>query len=220
MTNTSETVKLDGKPIIFTVKMVNAIMAGQKTQTRRMSELKKINANPGFYAFKYFTRFGKIGCAGMESDNRKAVFYSESTDEFVFVKMPCETGMKLWVRETFFDRGKRAKTRYLYCADYDLNRLTEFKSAGYRWKPSMDMSRTASRITLEITDIGVERLRDISEDDARAEGVQIFGGKFKTFRRKFARSWDSIYSTGSWDKNPWVWKITFSEKISVKNESE
>lgn len=101
-----------------------------------------------------------------------------------------------------------------YCADG--------KSAG-PWTPSIHMPRWASRITLEVTGIKVERLQDISEEDARAEGVERsditgmyhptpFAGEVHaklTARQAFESLWKAINGPDSWDANPWVWAITF-----------
>jgi hypothetical protein len=78
------------------------------------------------------------------------------------------------------------------------------------WKPSIHMFRWASRITLEITGVRVERLQDISEADAIAEGCQCSGVPASlTNRGAFAKLWESINGTGSWDANPWVWVVEF-----------
>lgn len=98
------------------------------------------------------------------------------------------------------------------------NRKTD--RAVNKWRPSILMPRWASRITLEVLNIRVERLQDISEDDARAEGVEeLKPGLFKTYNCKegftttakmaYSTLWDEINGVGSWDKNPWVWVIEF-----------
>lgn len=95
-----------------------------------------------------------------------------------------------------------------------------------KWRPSIHMPRWASRITLEITSVKVERLRDISEEDAEAEGVEqdSFGhwfdyslptnyreavSSFSTASASFMSLWNSINGKGSWESNPWVWAISF-----------
>lgn len=77
-----------------------------------------------------------------------------------------------------------------------------------RWTPSIHMPRTASRILLEITDVRVERLRSMSQDDARAEGVIAASGPMEA-GLAFRELWDSIYGEESWKANPWVWVIEF-----------
>jgi hypothetical protein len=87
----------------------------------------------------------------------------------------------------------------------------------YRWKPSIHMPRAASRITLEITGVRVERLQEISHDDAKAEGIAELNATYGDLRNErlsvpqhiFANLWESINGTGSWDANPWVWVVEF-----------
>ena len=114
-------------------------------------------------------------------------------------------GDRLWVRETFCYHDDLA--RYLYKAD---------GVTGVKWKPSIFMPRIASRIMLEITGIRVERLQDISEEDAIAEGVdgeneaaKIGAEWYEKPKRAYRRLWKSINGTGSWDLNPFVWVIEF-----------
>lgn len=88
------------------------------------------------------------------------------------------------------------------------------KGKGRKWKPSIHMPRWASRINLEITDIRVERLQEINEEDAKHEGVKrINAGDFgmETWSSAFRNLWDSINSKRGygWDTNPWVWVIEF-----------
>ena len=82
------------------------------------------------------------------------------------------------------------------------------------WKPSIHMPRWASRLTLEITDVRVERLNEISEEDAIAEGVSVDGvgnpgGPMRVHQRAFKILWNQINGPDSWAANPWVWAITF-----------
>lgn len=122
-------------------------------------------------------------------------------------------GDRLWVRETFridfmaSELGKIKKSNINYKAD-KINYTKEWK-----WHPSIFMPRKYSRITLEITDIKVERVQDISQEDQIAEGIIIpsvweVNGYKKT---KFTAIWDNInYKRGyGWDNNPWVWVISF-----------
>jgi hypothetical protein len=99
---------------------------------------------------------------------------------------------------------------------FDADGLTDqdsedFKAWGFKRRPSIHMPRTASRINLEITRVRVERLQDISERDAMAEGVKnslhLPGGRFA--RENFEHLWWSINGEGSWEANPWVWVVEF-----------
>ncbi len=119
-------------------------------------------------------------------------------------------GDRLWVRETF-----------CWPEDYS---IPIYRTDGEEppsmecWKPSIFMPRAASRILLEITDVRVERLQDISEEDAKAEGVESWAESDKILERLLARSqpsqifkalWQSISGPESWNENPFVWVITF-----------
>ena len=94
-------------------------------------------------------------------------------------------------------------------------RATEFAPDTLRWYPSIYMPRWASRITLEIISVRVERLQDISEPDAMAEGVCAGDWEYdngegtESARESYQRLWESINGPGSWDANPWVWVIEF-----------
>lgn len=182
---------MKARPILFSAPMVQALLEGRKTQTRRIVKCpEKLPPEP-------------------ESFEHNGWGFSQSINGGRFswpFKCPHgEPGHLLWVRETFcvptdFDTGKKC--------------LPEYK-ATYRgkafdgcWKPSIHMPRQLSRITLEITDIRVERLQDISEEDAKAEGTQPegTGGEASAW---FAHAWEKIHSLQSWLDNPWVWVIEF-----------
>ena len=108
------------------------------------------------------------------------------------------------------------KTDIVYRAD------EKYPDAGYyNWKPSIFMPRLASRILLEITDIRVERVKDISEKDAQAEGITTAwhgGAKEKTYIGEYSILWDEINRAGGngWEKNPFVWCISFQVVNNAK----
>jgi hypothetical protein len=124
-----------------------------------------------------------------------------------------QVGDQLWVRETFCDATDGLHGRVLYRATGD---------TACKWKPSIFMPRAASRITLEITSVRVERLQDISETDALEEGI-VSAGDGNGFqladtthysndqRESYASLWESLNGEGSWDLNPWVWVIEFKK---------
>lgn len=105
-----------------------------------------------------------------------------------------------------------------YKADLD---SAEAKSM--KWRPSIHMPRWASRITLDVVDVRVERLQDISEEDAKAEGCEEItpgfyrnylstdGATFYSAAMSFQSLWESINGPDSWDANPWVWVVTFKK---------
>ena len=180
--------------MIFNGEMVRAILGGRKTQTRRPVKFPVIDKN--------------MGCelAGNELAGELAAGNYWNSP---FGK----PGDRIWVRETFGDCG----VRLAYRADTDDGAKCKVE----RWTPSIHMPRWASRILLEITDVRVERLKSISEEDACAEGVEFdcmhcdgpFGGcdctQPDSAGEAFATIWKSIYGADSWQANPWVWAITF-----------
>ena len=131
---------------------------------------------------------------------------------------PCgRPGDRLWVQETWgalphMMGGVQPETlRYRADGEYQNERGT------WRWRPGIHMPRWASRITLEITDVRVERLQDISGMDAKREGVSVpahipeDGADLDYARRGFRRLWEEIHGECSWDANPWVWVIEFKK---------
>ncbi|EIL99106.1 hypothetical protein [Rhodanobacter thiooxydans] len=203
-------------PILFSAPMVRAILEGRKTVTRRIAKgVHFVHAVAGEALKSADSAGGRIPCP-----------YGQPGD-------------RLWVREAFgyeFDTplGTNAPPdRVIYRADA--------KHAGkVGWSPSIHMPRTASRITLEVTGVRVERLQAISEDDAIAEGihtVQIGSGYRDSYsatpvtwadaveqaavthedpRLAFRDLWESINGSGSWNVNPWVWVVEFKRVEAQK----
>ena len=186
------------RPILFSGPMVRAILDGSKTQTRRT--FKGTTEHKGPYSPAY-----------MEAHQQASGWGSI-----------CPYGIpgnQLWVRETWqhnigngppiIYRADHGAAQSVYEADLATG---AWKVAVSGWRPSIFMPRAASRILLEITDVRVQRLQEISEGDARAEGVtpnafeqtsDNWGGVL------YRRLWEQINGPGSWDANPWVWAITF-----------
>lgn len=186
--------------ILFSAPMVRALLAGTKTQTRRVVKPQPEKRHP-FLAFR---------------KRRGPDFWLwPNAREEVIAECPYgKPGDRLWVRETHcaFDVG-----RVHYRADHALDPAAD-KAHGIRWTPAIHMPRWASRITLEITGARVERLQDISEADATAEGSRDWAGEQDTPARDipggetrliYRQLWESINGAGSWDANPWVWVIEF-----------
>jgi len=175
------------KPIIFSAPMVRAILKGRKTQTRR--PVKPQPALSGSWHGHEFSVGGRD-------------FYCPYG----------KPGDLLWVRESF--AGGPTKNEYpvlLYRADFKdgyAPAALRFMTAK-KWTPSIYMPRWASRLTLRITDVRVERVRDISEADAQAEGV--YTDPACPAYDSFQTLWNSINSKRGhgWDVNPWVWVLTF-----------
>ncbi|WP_130995545.1 hypothetical protein [Klebsiella variicola] len=204
--------------MIFNAEMVRAILDGRKTQTRRPIKWKQ-------------TRFTEIG----EREDGSKWPWSEDAEHACDFWHPCPFGAlgdRIWVRETFaaLEPGsyEQVKPQDGHCQDLryaatDRLAKSDADIRGYKWVPSIHMPRWASRILLEITDVRVERLNAISEEDARAEGI-IDGGCLNCGEPEpcgcanpepdatdaFAYLWQSIYGQENWNANPWVWVIEFN----------
>ncbi|MFB2682766.1 hypothetical protein [Shewanella mangrovisoli] len=206
------------RPIIFNTEMVRAILDGRKTQTRRpMNPQPKPDTETSLGGYWF-------PCAAFQSmvhveDLKNPLWRGMASDACPI----CSVGDQLWVRETFADCGPRLT----YKADEDDGAHCVVK----RWTPSIHMPRSAARIILEVTDIRVERVKDIKEQDAIAEGMAFtnyglnqFGNQLpgwlwrnsnkheeclSSAKWAFLNLWESIYGEQSWQSNPWVWVIEF-----------
>lgn len=178
------------RPILFSGPMVRAILEGRKTQTRRALKPQPPKqtavVDPYNHDIEHFTAWTADNKMMLSRGNIKNTAHWR-----------CPYGLpgdRLWVRESFCSVDN-----------------TEF--GGTKWKPSIFMPRAASRITLEITSLRVERLQEISEDDAKAEGVSQHPNYpkefFSSWTAAYKHLWNSINGPGSWNTNPWVWVIEF-----------
>jgi len=219
------------KPILFSAPMIRAILEGRKTQTRRI-----IKPQPSNYKRKtefpdkkrkprhekeYFDAYngGPHWCWWDEYDRMGPDW----------IKCPYGSkGGALWVRENFWHwghyvpNGETLKGKPAFTFEPSGEKIS-FKEAacvpdnrqefGWHKRPSIFMPRWASRITLEIKDISVERLNDISEADVKAEGIEDIGytGDFTGayYFQKFTELWESINGADSWQENPYVWVVEF-----------
>lgn len=203
------------RPILMNAPMVRATLADLKLQTRRAMPSQV--CEPG--------RVAMAGPGYCEIVNKHGVHIPGFHCPFG------QPGDRLWVRETWHGTKGEPNVygngclRY-YRADYEDHPAYP---QPFRWTPSIHMPRWASRITLEVTGVRVERLQAISEADARAEGVlqwaaelamnpkvsetdiQAMAEKYGTgsLRGGYAALWEEINGPGSWDANPWVWVVEF-----------
>lgn len=197
-------------PILFSTLMVRAILDGRKSQTRRIVKFNSIFS---------------------EKD------ISEFTPEFIIKRFnpKYQPGDCLWVRETWylsdFNEELLFGTKWLFKAD-----VPDANHHLFKWRPSIFMPHAACRIKLEVMDVSVERLQDISHLDAFEEGIGKEGEGWKSYeiihsgRHKgepsphsyilnqnpitsYMELWESINGLGSWDKNPWVYVIKFRRRI-------
>ena len=197
------------RPIIFSAPMVRAILSGAKTQTRRI-----IKPQPNIIY-------------RLTDDKIQVVHTNQGAcDDIDLADSQFVVGRRLWVREAFIHEPAD------YCWEASVSipcrpALTVYRAdhegdtRGAGWKPSIHMPRWASRITLEITDVRVERLQDISEADAIAEGcrpirpeIVLDGLIIRTGRSavdEYRQLWQSIHGPESWNANPWVWVIEFKK---------
>ncbi|KVE11301.1 hypothetical protein WI92_18755 [Burkholderia vietnamiensis] len=225
------------RPILFSGPMVRAILEGRKTQTRRVMKHQPPDDIAPITVARYHPTI--VDRNGDEAPGDE-IFGAFSDDGEWGCKSPFgEPGDRLWVRETHEVRrigteltiGGIPMRRYAGVAykaddgraevDIDLNTFQELDAKESRgWTPSIHMPRWASRITLEITGVRVERLQSISESDARAEGVTIEEHHMRGYCagawrppsiRAFHDLWDSLNAVRGhgWDVNPWVWTIEF-----------
>jgi hypothetical protein len=197
------------KPILFNTEMVQAILEDRKNQTRRTKGLENISSHATIIEPKsnpnkqgnWITKF-KL---------------SSNPDRFEItdvIKCPYEVGDVLWVRETccplqivdVFDNEQ-----ILYRTD--LKAETFIKEIGGNWKPSIFMPKHACRIFLKVKLIRAERLQDISEEDAIAEGLIQHEKKTDWLTAKFGFQiiWEKINGKESWKQNPFVWVIEFEQ---------
>lgn len=220
------------KPILFSGEMVKAILDGRKTVTRRIIKLKYGNTH-----IKWLTNECGTCLVEMQNDIEGETFGKNPNGTTWQKLLACreiapqyKKGNILYVRETFcaYDADHVIDgVKYAYKADATAYSEEIRRQYGYKWHPSIHMPREAARIFLRVTNVRVERLQDINEEQSRAEGcVDIHAktgdGKFDdviefdlTAREVFAELWDSLNAKRGygWDENPWVWVIEF-EQIS------
>lgn len=214
------------RPILFSGPMVRAILAGQKTQTRRAAI--KTSQPRNVYISDFDAEEVKIEIENKHSGQR---YWKQ-----------CPFGIpgdRLWVRESGWERPERTAKmmregadtwpRYAYAADNwsDQDR-DDFKAWGFKPRPSIHMPRWASRILLEITCVRVERLQEISEADALAEGIESLTGDktiyhwdfpkprpkhavsgYKSAQSAYKELWAELNGRESLDDNPFVWVVEF-----------
>lgn len=202
------------RPILFSGPMVRAILEGRKTQTRR-------------------TLSPAVDCDSWHYDAGDGVWFPwvEKTESIPASAIRCPfgfTGDTLWVRETW--TPTTVKENCVYRADFRDRRGDFWDSiaeddSDVRWRPSIFMPRHFSRISLCVVSVRVERLQDISESDAKAEGIEFQDDEkeawrgwrsfdetclFETALESFREGWDRINGKRApWSSNPWVWVVSF-----------
>lgn len=227
------------KPILFSAPMVQAILDGRKTQTRRIIKSKH---ESGLFQVCSRKSDGQITeITSLDWDERPRNDCSND------IQPLAKVGDILWVRETYTilepEHCEGMKVRFYYKASHHLTneewRLECIEDGyTYKWKPSIFMPKAACRIFLEVTNVRVERLQDISEKDAKDEGIEF--SKLRTFPdyrnylirdsaplhikfqylnpiKSFQSLWQSINGKESWKANPWVWVYSFKQVSKPEN---
>jgi hypothetical protein len=227
--------------------MVQAILEGRKTQTRRTKGLDFINLFPNHY------ELNGIGMKNVRSIERMEFksFYilkNKMSEQIVNVDFPYEIDDIIWVRENFYTQENfnhwsiaqifHCKVEIFYTADIPYYNIKRPLNRGKN-RPSIHMPKEAARIFLKVTNIRFEQLNDITEADSIAEGVYenpLFGhncylcgkkghvgtpncedGFFHTAKDSFFSLWESINGKQSLESNPWVWVIEFERVEKPEN---
>lgn len=223
------------RPILFNAEMVKAILSGRKTQTRRVMKPQPSSGVRKSVLVKSGTEDGhgrELVCPlGQPGDQ---LWVRET-----FATLGNEDGCAIDWQENLVKAGGPDAARVYRASceqrpgNYGLWSIpddafwkphTENMQYEGSWVPSIHMPRWASRIQLEITNVGLQRLQEISSGDAVREGIcqlpasgrycinpgdQYFGGASKSAKEVYSWLWESIYGEGSWDANQWVWVIEF-----------
>lgn len=208
-------------PILFKTEMVKAALDGNKSNTRRTKGLEKINEDPNVWHKPFF-----------DNVTRHWNFWQVNTGDVLSVKCPYGgAGDLLWVRETWRIEKENPVRDLNTMAIIDYDKPTiQYKADKLPhiqeilkpyWKPAIFMFKKDARLWLEIISVRPERLQEITEEDAIAEGVERLGDQYVEYFRKepyttysariaFESLWDSINAKKHpWESNPWVWRIEF-----------
>ena len=208
------------RPIIFSAPMVKALLDGHKSQTRRIAKIKwRDAANQDFTGWRPeqvgATHWQLIGGMGVGAN----------------IAAPCAKGDRLWVRETHSTHNAHGTDRQdgkrwgpwgglPTAVSPDGERIAYYREGFDRcgfssWRPSIHMPRWASRLTLVVTDVRVQRLREISAEDVAAEGacelafIPATEEDTAEARAVFRDIWNSLHGPDAWDANPWVAALRF-----------
>lgn len=233
------------RPILLNAEMVRAVLDGRKSQTRRIMKVQphagvrsSVFVKSGFedgHGKELACPFGAVSDRLWVRETWSVVSYAFDNDGMMVDYVPDRPAKS--VHEKPFGNGYYTG-HAIYAADGDFTWSDDdgFVDGRSCWKPSIHMPRWASRITLEITAVRVERLQDISEEDAKAEGVGSavwfaakgvpeaeweslgeHGAHQASHINSFATLWESIYGEESWQANSWVWVIEF-KRVEVSGE--
>ena len=198
-------------PILVSAPIVRALFEGRKTQTRRLFKPQPVSPGEGAYFDAY-------------NGGPQWNWWAPDNKQYLSQIIRCSYGKPgdlLWVQEAVACECRHAP---IYKADLSLD-----DAALWRFRPSIHMPRWASRLTLELTEVRVERLQEISEYDSIEEGIdyrcpncgythrdaashldhKLCGTLMPVPQSMYRSIWESINGEGSWDANPWVWALSF-----------
>jgi hypothetical protein len=212
------------RPILFSAPMVRAILDGRKTQTRRA-----LNPQPILAVMEHKAAAALKACRshGLIPDGKQPHWQWRGCFSMPWPSAIAKrsrygiAGDRLWVRETWSKTKSCNASDIFYRADgdrqYGRQHALSYVDREDRWRPSIHMPRWASRINLEVTGVRVEQLQDISEADAKAEGVtdcynitdQATGEIDREAVDAYEELWGEINGAESWAANPWVWVVEF-----------
>lgn len=205
------------RPILFSGPMVRAIIDGRKTMTRRAMKPQPWLNEAGLWRWPEEGKYAPLTtCSGRGALQTETERLQENLSHFCPYGQP---GDRLWVKETFCKCLCAAQAWACYRA--------EDKPCGshkQKWRPSIHMPRWASRITLEVTGVRVERLQDISKDDAVSEGIFTgteYPANSQSAVNAFRYLWQSLNDKRpgySWYDNPWVWVVEFKRLQAERGE--
>jgi hypothetical protein len=210
------------RPILFSGQMVRAILDGRKTQTRRIVNDRKCGG-------ALMMGLDRSDCEWEEHDGasqrQHGMCFRWGGGNGTYIHCPYGyPGDRLWVRETWADSQ---------CDTSDGKKIAIYRADGerpvrVRWRPSIYMPRWASRITLEITGVRVERVHDIGKDGRKAKNVLAEGILPAAIDRErewfhaddapaiaFSRLWNEVNGKDAWERNDWVWALTFKRIEAV-----
>lgn len=214
-------------PILFSTPMVQAELEGRKTKTRRTAGLDTLNKDPNDWQFEWAEPMRNLWTFTQKSSLNEESLRDKTFNQFQ-TKCPYgQPGDLLWVRETLYQNGELgleyvANKEYIDEAIIPDDYGPYGGSYSFRNIPAIHMPKWAARIWLQITNIRVERLQDITEEDAQAEGMEKMDDSpfpYKLYssntascadaKTSFKFLWQNINGQESWDANPFVWCVSF-----------
>ncbi len=201
---------MKARPILFSPPMVRALLDGRKTQTRRIikpqPEHRQVHEHKGETIYDGEHR---MWCWNdLVLDNLIDFPTGEDRRTLANACPYGHPGDLLWVRESWWNGTALPGCGSVkYRADGELNEFS--RQVGGGWKPSIHMPRWASRLTLELTEVRVQRLQEINIYDSQQEGIDVGPLTDTGCKMAYANIWEAINGNGPWNANPWVWVLSF-----------